>query len=57
MYRKNNAVEGWHDVFNFTLVTSKYKLPFLVRKLKVEEEIMRQKSLRLSNGEILQRKL
>lgn len=54
--KTNNAIEAWHNVFNSTFGTSKFNLHLLILKLKDEEEIIRQKFIRLSNGEIFSRK-
>ena len=54
--KTNNAIEAWHNVFNSTFGTSKFNFHLLILKLKDEEEIIRQKYIRICSGEILVRK-
>lgn len=53
--RTNNGIEGWHSVFKKTFGTTRYSFVLLVEKLKFEEDVIRIKSIRLENGEVLPR--
>ena len=56
IYSTNNAVEGWHNVFRGSF-GSLNKTPMnFVKKLRKEEEAVRQKFLRIKSGESLYRK-
>ena len=46
--RTNNAIEGWHSVFKSTFGCTRYSFPLLIEKLKLEEDVIRIKDLRLT---------
>jgi hypothetical protein len=53
--RTNNAIEGWHSVFNSTFGTSNFSFHLLVEKMKFEEDAIRIENIRTENGEVLLR--
>jgi hypothetical protein len=53
--KTNNAIEAWHNNFNSSFGTSKFNFALLIQKLKDEEEIIRQRVLRINNGESFRR--
>lgn len=52
--RTNNAIEGWHNVFNSTFHTSRFSFPLLIEKLKDEEDVIRIKKIRFDLGHKLE---
>lgn len=54
--RTNNAIEGWHNVFNSSFNNYKYSFIKLAKSLKDEEDIIRIKKIRLDLGHNLPRK-
>jgi hypothetical protein len=54
--RTNNAIEGWHHVFNSTFFSSKYSLPIFFAKLKDEEDFIRVKDICMNLGQTFIRK-
>lgn len=54
--RTNNAIEGFHNAFNGSFGTSNYNLYLLVMKIKEEEEIVQQRTIRIESGEVFYRK-
>ena len=50
----NNAIEGWHNVFNASFHNIYQSNLLLLKFLKEEEEIIRQKYLRILGGEIFE---
>ena len=54
--KTNNAIEGWHNTFKNTFGTSRFSFELLIYKLKEEEEVIRQKKIRIDIGERFRRK-
>ena len=54
--KTNNAIEAWHNVFSSSFGTAKFSFILLIKKLRDEEEIIKQSLLRLDTGEIFTRK-
>jgi hypothetical protein len=49
--KTNNAIEAWHNVFGSSFGSSKYNFTLLIEKLKDEQEIIRQRCIRMDIGE------